>query len=183
MERDINDLIEKYRNLKESSFYPFEIKESDSELIKERKELVRKDFESIKQEIKDFPDAQILASEFKINVLKAIEILLDFVQKSGNGSPLDRNQGLVIENFIFGKVAGVINDSLKNSCGVSYPDFYYQPGGDFDETELRDLLLDFQNSLQKEFSSYFELENCVEEYLDRIKELWNNEDKKVLGVS
>lgn len=183
MEIDIDDIIVKYRILKESSFYPFEKTESDSDLIKKRKDSTRSELESLEQEINGFSNPKQLVLKFKNNLLKAVEILLGFVQKSNTGSPLDRNQGLVIENFIYGKVAGIINDSLKNGDGVSFPDFYYQPGGDFDQTELRNLLLEFQSDLQKEFLSYFELENCVEEYLDKIKELWNKEDVKVLGVS
>ena len=179
METKINDVISKYRNLKESSFFPFEIKDNDTDSIRQRKEAVRGDFERYQKEIQDYSNSKDLAERFKNNILKAIEILLDFVKKSETGSPLDRNQGLVIENFVFGKVAGVINDSLKNGFGVSYPDFYYQHGGDFDETALRSLLLDFQRDLNNEFSSYFELEVCVEEYLQKIKKLWINEDEKI----
>lgn len=179
MEMDIYDLIARYRNLKESSFYPFDIKGTDSETVKRRKDETRYELQSLKQEIEDYPNPQILASGLRENVLKTIEMLLEFVQKSDTGAPLDRNQGLVIENFVFGKVAGAISDSLKNGYRVSYPQFYYQPGGDFDEKELRDLLLEFQERLKVQFSTYFELEAFVEEYLGKIRDLWEKEDQKV----
>jgi hypothetical protein len=182
MEREIYDLIARYRNLKESSFYPFEVKDADSELVRERKVDTRNELQSLKQEIADYPNHQILASRSRENVIKAVEILLGFVQKSNTGAPLARNQGLVIENFVFGKVAGVISDSLKNGYGVSYPQFYYQPDGDFDETELRNLLLEFQDRLKGQFSTYFELESCVEEYLGKLRDLWEKEDQKVSEV-
>jgi hypothetical protein len=178
MERDIDISIAKYRNLKESSFYPFEIKASDTELVKERKKSVRRDIQSYRKEIQNFPEPQVLVNRFKENVNRAIEKLLEFVQRSNTGAPLDRNQGLIIENFIFGKVAGVINDSLKNGEGVTFPDFYYQPGGNFVETELRELLLDFKKELKKPFLNYFELEICVDSFLERIKDLWEKETKK-----
>jgi hypothetical protein len=182
MEREIYDLIGKYRNLKESSFYPFDIKETDSETVRKRKDDTRKELQSLKQGIENYPDPQVLASRLRENVLKTIEILLEYVQKSNTGAPLDRNQGLVIENFVFGKVAGAIRDSLKYGYFVSHPQFYYQPGGDFDETELRDLLLEFQDRLKGQFSTYFELESCVEEYLAKVRALWVKEDQKVSQV-
>jgi hypothetical protein len=182
MERDIYDLIARYRSLKESSFYPFDIKDTDSNQVKRRKDETREELQSLKEEINNNPNPQILASRLRGNVLNAIGILLGFVQKSNTGAPLDRNQGLGIENFVFGKVAGVISDSLKNGYGVSYPQFYYQPGGDFDEKGLRDLLLEFQVRLEGQFSTYFELEACVEEYLGKIRDLWEKEDQKVYHV-
>lgn len=178
MKKEIDDIVEKYRELKESSFYPFGIKATDSDPIRKKKEDTRQELEKLVREIEDYQDPQTLTSRFRNNVLKAVEILLEITQKSNTGSPLDRNQGLVIENFVFGKVAGVINDSLKNGFGVYYPDFYYQPGGNFDETNLRKLLLDFQDRLNEQFHNYFQLESCVEEYLEKIKDLWNKENGK-----
>lgn len=182
MERDIYNLIAKYRNLRESSFYPFEIKETDSDLIRKRKDETRNELQSLKKEIENYPEPEKLVSRLRENVLKASEILLEFVQKSKTGAPLARNQGLEVENFVFGKVAGVISDSLKNGFGFSYPQFYYQPGGDFDEKELRNLLLEFQDRLQFQFSTYFDLEYCVEEYLRKVRDLWEKEGKKVFQV-
>ena len=183
MEKAIDDIVEKYRKLKESSFYPFEIKDSDSGPIRKKKEYTRQKFESIRQEIEAYTAPQTLESRFRKNVLKAVEVLLEITQKSNTGSPLDRNQGLVIENFVFGKFAGVISDSLKNGFGIYYPNFYYQPGGNFDETDLRNLLLEFQDRLNKQFHNYFQLEACVEEYIEKIRDLWNKEDEKLANGS
>jgi hypothetical protein len=179
MERDIIDLIEKYRDLKGSSFYPFESRVNDTDLVKERKESVRRDFQRLKEEIENFPEPQVLVDRFRVNVGKAVEKLLDHVGKSRTGAPLDRNQGMVIENFVFGKVSGIIRDSLKYGRFISYPQFYYQPGGDFDETELRELLLDLREELKGEFLTYFDLENCVDGYLEKIRGLWERENEAI----
>ena len=80
-------MIWKYRNLKESSFYPFEIKDTDSETVRKRKDDTRKELQSLRQEIENYPDPQVLASRLRENVLKTIEILLEYVQKSNTGAP------------------------------------------------------------------------------------------------
>lgn len=183
MKKEINEIVEKYREIKESSFYPFELIKSDSDAIKVKKETIRKEFEILEKKIQDFKNPKELADIYKNDVLKAVEVLLEYVQKSKLGSPLDRNQGLIIDNFIFGKVVGVIRHSLKHG-GVSYSDFYYRPGGDFDETELRKLLIDLRNQLMKQdFESYFQLEKFVEGYFDKVKSLWNKENMKVAEAS
>jgi len=181
MGENIYDLIREYRELKENSFYPYEVMSSDSEFLSEEKGRKREMIEELRERINGFPKKDFV-DQFKGNVVQALSILLRFIKKNKAGFPLDRNQGLVIENYIFGKIAGVIKNSLKNGNGVSYGEFYYIVDGDFDESEIRELLEDFRATLQhNEFRDFFELEDCVDAYLIRIREMWLLENKARLN--
>lgn len=183
MSDNIYDLIGKYRELKESSFYPFEKMDSDSEFFEVEKRRKRDAIEDLKNRITDYPN-KYFVDQFRQNVINALDILLSFTKKNKAGFPLDRNQGLVIENYIFGKMAGVIKNSLKNGHGVSYGQFYYTVNGDFDETELRKLLEEFRDTLQNQkFKDFFELEDCVESHLNKLREMWLFENKLKLKQS
>jgi len=77
----------------------------------------------------------------------------------------------------FGKIAGVIRNSLKNVNGVTYGEFYYTVDGDFDEFEIRKLLEDFRSKLQHmEIKDFFELEECVDSFLIQIRDMWTAEN-------
>ena len=70
MERDLNRIIMRYRNLKENSTYPYEIKEKDSHNAKNRKKAIKEEFENFKTnlskskfnsyfELEDFVDGYV----------------------------------------------------------------------------------------------------------------------------
>lgn len=179
METDIYSIIREYRGLKGSSYYPFKEGQMDSDYVKEEKRKNRKRISETKDFIASASDANSVRKQ-KENVINALNILLRFVKNSNAGYHLDRNQGLGIENYVFGKVIGVISSSLT-MIGVSYPDFYYTDNGDFEEGELRELLESFRSDLQmQEFSDFFELEEIVDEYLNKLRIMWVAENQKKL---
>ncbi len=179
METDIYNIINEYRGLKGSSFYPFSEGLMDSEHVKEEKRKYRRRIAETKDFISSASDANSVRKQ-KENVINALNILLRFVKRSSAGYHLDRNQGLGIENYVFGKVIGVISSSLT-MIGVSYPDFYYTDNGDFEEGELREMLESFRSELQnKEFNDFFELEEFVDEYLKKLRLMWMSENQKKL---
>lgn len=176
METDIYSIIREYRGLKGSSYYPFNEGQMDSDYVKKEKLKYRKRIAETKDFITSASDVNSVRKQ-KENVINALNILLRFVKKSSAGYPLDRNQGLGIENYVFGKVIGVISSSLT-MIGVSYPDFYYTDNGDFEEGELRELLEIFRSDLQTtEFNDFFELEEFVDEYLKKLRLMWVSENQ------
>lgn len=174
------EIISEYRNLKESSFFPFRSDPNDSKSVGLKKDEIRARFKELERELEVLSKEKSIVENYKNNVLSAIKILLNLINRSKIGSPLDRNQGLNIDNFIYGKVVGVIKDSIKDGSQVSYPDFYHRPGGDFDETKLRKILIELENELGSEFKSYFELEDCVDKYLNKINMLWKLENEELI---
>ncbi len=180
MERNLNRTIMKYRNLKESSSYPYEIHEQDSLNTRNRKKAAIKEFENLKQEIIGHSNSKELPNKYKRQVQEAIEILLDYAQKSKTGLPLDRNQGIGIENFVYGKFMRVILDAIKLNFTVNSPTFYYSADSDFDEKEIREILEKFKTNLSKsKFNTFFELEDFVDDYVAKIRELWKNENSRI----
>lgn len=180
-ETDIYKKVREYRRLKGSSFYPFDEKEKDSDHIKAEKQKKRKRIEEIKDDISACTD-KVFVGKQKKNVTNAINVLLRFVKKNNAGYSLDRNQGTSTENFVFGKVIGVISSALTMT-GVYYPDFYYTVDGDFEELELRELLEGFRTDLQnQEFTDFFGLEECVDDYLKKIRLMWSVENKRKMEV-
>jgi hypothetical protein len=177
---NIKKTVTDYRELKRSLFYPFEINESDSDFFIEQKEKSKSKFISVKNKLKKTPNKADLISHFRDNLEDSIDYILGYLRKSRAGYSLDRNQGLNIENFIFGKIINAIQDAI--SIGVSYPQFYYSPDSDFDENNLRKLLEEFKSGLrQREFNDYFELEDFTDKYIEQIKSMWKEENKKLIS--
>lgn len=75
------------------------------------------------------------------------------------------------------------DSSLKFPDGVYLPDFYFNTKSDFNEAPLRTLLLGLKEDLHKSFDSYFQLESCVEGYLSKIRELWKEENEKMISAT
>ena len=179
METDFYSITSEYRGLKGNSNFPFCEGQMDSEFVKEEKRKYRKRIAESKEFIASCSDPNFVGMQ-KENVNNAINILLRYIKKSSTGYPLDRNQGTGTENYVFGKVIGVISSSLT-MIGVSYPDFYYTDNGDFEEGELREMLENFRSELQnKEFNDFFELEEIVDEYLNKLRIMWVAENQKKL---
>lgn len=179
METDIYKKIREYRGLKRSSFDPFIEREMDSDSVKVEKQKRRKRIEEIKDDISVFTDANFVRKQ-KENVINVINGLLRSIKKNNAGYNLDRNQGMTTENFVFGKVIGVISSALEMG-GQYYPEFYYNVDGDFEALELRQLLQDFLINLQSyDFNDFFKLEEFVEIYLKNIRSMWLAENQKSL---
>jgi hypothetical protein len=181
MEDLVYKVIIEYRTLKDSSRYMAN-EHWNIKLKGEGLTLFEK-VNALQEEINRCNGQKELAERFRINCKSAVDELLRVVKKSRTGSSLDRNQGLTIENFVFGKVAGVLRYALKFPDGVYLPDFYFNTKSDFNEDPLRNLLLSLKGDLQKSFDSYLQLESCVEGYLSKIRELWKAENKNMISTT
>lgn len=174
--KDLYDAISQYRDLKEDVLYPFEKSKEEFDFLKHLPKK-QNELNRLTRYIKaNTTDSDILA--YKKNIIRAIIFLKKAAQKNKLGYPLDPNQGLIIKNYIFGKMAGVLRGALSYPHGFSYSQFYYRIDGEFDANPIIDLLAEMEVELnEKQFVDYFELEKFVEEYVNRFHELWDKAGK------
>lgn len=177
MEQDVFHKIAQYRDLKESSTFPYVVKEGDSNDIIFKKDEDRAHLENLKSIIISELD-QKGTDKVRKNLVHALNNLLSVVDRSKTGFPLDRKQGMGIENYVYGKVYGVIRSAMKNGYWYYRPEFYQRVESDFDVSALHQLLFSFKKELKvTNFKDFFELEACVDTYLSRIKQLWEKENE------
>ncbi|WP_162419135.1 hypothetical protein [Cyclobacterium roseum] len=180
MEKDVFRKIAQYRDLKESSAFTHVVSEGDTNEIILKKDENRTQLENLKSAIMSELDKKGI-DKVRKNLVHALNKLLGVFDRSNTGFPLDRKQGMGIENYIYGKVYGVIRSAMKNGYSYYFPEFYQRVESDFDLLALHQLLLSFKNELETtNFKDFFELEACVETYLSRIKQLWEKENEAMV---
>ncbi len=166
--------IEKYRDLKEDPFYPFDQEKEDlfdnNEFITNKILSSRDKLNILLNDINKISPEAVL--HIKRGVLHAIESLLKIILPSVNGYRLSKNQGLIIENAIYPKLSRVIGLALKTGF-VVHSDFVYSKSDDsFDEAIVQEVLERHMNLLNdKEFESFLELENDTESLIDEVRGL------------
>jgi len=178
MPRDNYDIIREYRTLRTDIFYPFDQKKVDDFPIKKEEILEkRKRLAELKDELDNITIRNL--KQCKKNLLLSIERALELTSNNKLGYPLSRNQGLIIPNYIYGKVLGIMESAMNSVSGFGYPQFYFEKNGDFDSTNLLNLLNEFHDELEKkDFVSFLDLEAFYEAYADRIRELWSKENEE-----
>ena len=174
---DFFDAIMEYRNLKEDVLFPFQNLDESYYAVDDQIDNKRRRFEELQEIIGNAQDD--VADHFRNQLTRAIEIIIPKIEREQNmGFPLSRNQGLIIDNYIYGKVIGVLRSGTKNGYGISYPDFYYERQGDFDSGRLLTKLLDYRQRLGRaRFESYFEFEEMAENLIDEIRQLWEEDNQ------
>ena len=181
MEKSVNDILDTirdYRRVRGDVFYPFD----DNKIIEfpsHRENILkkRKHLSEIKELIAGFSSETI--QDCKENLMDCIDKVLELISGSKLGYPLSRNQGLVIPNFVYGKVIGILKDAMESGYSYSWSPFYFEPQGDFNSEQLIITLKDFRNELDlNNYSSYFELEEVFERHKEKLLELWREEDEK-----
>jgi len=177
MEKSSYDIIREYRMLREDIFYPFDDrKENEFDFQKENISKKRKRWLEIKEQVQAIPPEKI--QECKTNLLRSIDKILELISGHKLGYPLSRNQGLVVPNFVYGKVIGVLKNAINSVNGYGWSPFYFEQDGDFDSRDLIQLLREFKSRLNEfDFSTFFDLEDLFEEYIEKLLELWREEDK------
>lgn len=178
MATDIYDLIREYRSLKTDVLFPF-----DAQKIKDfpsKEQEIRnngKRIQELRENLDDITIKQL--QQCKRNLILSVEKALELTSNNKLGYPLARNQGLIIPNYVYGKVLGIVESAMNTAQGFSYPEFYFQRNGDFDSTSLRELLVDFRTKLDDaKLSSFFELEDLFEEFEARMMNLWKKENEE-----
>lgn len=178
MARNNYDIIREYRSLRTDIFYPFDQNKVEDfpiekeEILKKRKRLTELKKELSKISIKNL-------KQCKKNLLLSIERALELTSNSKLGYPLSRNQGLVIPNYVYGKVLGIIESAINSVSGFGYPQFYFEKNGDFDSSNLLNLLKEFHDELEKtDFTSFLDLESFYEIYAEKIRGLWTKENEE-----
>jgi hypothetical protein len=115
----------------------------------------------------------------KKNVIMAIDKLLEIISANVSGYPLARDQGLIIENYVYGKLLGVLMGAVKSPLGYGYPNFYYERGGTFNADRIIILLQQYKKELQEfKYASYREFAEHYEKYKNEVLKMWEEENKK-----
>ena len=100
----------------------------------------------------------------KVETLRALLFRLREIALNENkfGYPLSRNQGLIINSYIYIKIAKDIADILNLENGFGISDYYLEKEGDFDNTLLHKAIDDFIQELNtKKINNYLELESVI----------------------
>lgn len=114
----------------------------------------------------------------KRNLILSIDKALELTSNNKLGYPLARNQGLIIPNYVFGKVLGIIESAINTGQVYSYPQFYFQIGGDFDPTAMRQTLQNFKQQLEAtDFPNFLALEQAYQLFETEMKTLWATENQ------
>lgn len=177
MTNDSYDIIREYWTLMDDLLYPFDDgkvndfpNERDS-ILEKRKRLA-----SIPNKLRTLTVGDL--DKCKRILLRAIDKVLEIIEASKLGYPLARNQGLIIENYVYGKLFSVLEGAVKSPLGLGYPNFYYEQGGDFDAQPLVVLLLSFKAELEaREFFNYPAFADFFRELKKEILQMWEEENR------
>lgn len=124
-------------------------------------------------------------TKLKRDSLNAVYIkIIELLKFNKLGMPISRNQGLVIENFIFGKVIWDIRTAFTGDYGgYSVPSYYHEDGGDFDHKELRSLVIFQKDQLKSlQIKNYLNLKEFVDKAIDEIRIIWREENEKKFKI-
>ena len=126
MENSSYDIIREYRKLREDVFYPFD-EEKAEEYNFQKEDILKKGrrLSDIEKQVKDIPHEEI--QKCKTTLLKSIDKVLELISGSKLGYPLSRNQGLIIPNFVYGKVIGVLKTAIDSGNSYGWSPFYFEP--------------------------------------------------------
>ena len=170
-------IIQKFRVLKNDPLYPFDSKKEEiftsKKLDIKRSKIELENIESSLNKI-----GTRIINEYKLNVIESIEKTIELTSINNFGISLSRNQGLIIPNYIFGKVIGTINSALDCVTSYSYSPYYLDDKSDFNSSELINLLNDFKTKLDNtEYKNFIDLDSECEKYIKKIEELWKIENE------
>jgi len=170
------DIIRQYRWLKENAFYPFE--------NSEKYEFKKNEILEMKEKLKILVGKlnKVTQEEIEVcqkNLFMSTEKVLELISIQNLNYPLSRNQGLVIDNYVYGKILGVLSSAMNSCTGFGYPQFYFEKDGDFDSKAIKALLKELSDSLKKEkFINYLQFEEFFESFRERILEMWKHENER-----
>jgi hypothetical protein len=172
------DIIRGFWELKDDPLYPF-----GEDAIRDyplQHDLIRGKQQEFIEAIARLDNLTIAdLKQCKRNLLRAVDMAIEIVSANKLGYPLARNQGLIIENYVYGKLLSIIEGAVHSPLGVGYPNFYYERGGDFDGQPLLQILQSFKRELQnREFPNYPSFVEFFEQFKDQIQELWRRENRQ-----
>lgn len=184
MSKELN-LIEKYQKIeKEIENLSLEVKYAKNELAKksfeDRMSSLVIDQLKIEKKLAKSDDRSITQTILG-NLKQELGMIIDHLNSNSSGHPISRNQGLGIDNFIFGKIIWDIGGAF-NASGVPVPNYYFEMDGDFDHTPIKSLLIRKLKELQKmdlEGLNYLKLKKWVSDLKEQIQEFWIEENTKI----
>jgi hypothetical protein len=181
MKDESYDAIRAYWELKEDVFFPFSNKQvadfpHEEASIKAKAEKFTIAFNKLKEVSKEDIDQCVN------NVNQAIRKILEIISASKLGYPLARDQGLIIENYVYGKILSVIMGAVKSPLGYGYPNFYYERDGDFNAKPLMELLKRFQDEINAaDFATYLDFAKVYEKLKEDILTMWRDDNRRKYG--
>ncbi len=163
------DRVTEYWSLKRDVFFPFtdaKVKEypaEESTILEKRAK-----YENLVSSLNSLTPNDIYQCEK--NLLLAIDEILRIISASTLGHPLDRNQGLVIENYVYSKLWDVIYSAVKTPTGYGVQEFYYRQNGTFNATPVIDFFNRFKSEVENiKFKTYQIFIDLVDRYKDEMR--------------
>jgi hypothetical protein len=168
------EIIKEYRKLKQDPFTtinPDSYPSRKDDIIQRHKR-----FAELKEKLNNVREKTVL--ECKNNLLKSIDKVFEIISANKLGYPLSRNQGLSIENFVYGKILGILSSAMDIPYLIGWSDFYFEESSDFDSTNIKKVLEELKGELNStNYTNYLTFENTFEKYKEKILELWKEENR------
>lgn len=117
----------------------------------------------------------------RANLIDELREIIDHLKISDAGHRISRNQGLIIDNFIFGKIIWDISRTFESEVSYPIPNYYFEIGGDFDHKPLKDFLVRKLKELESKDAnslSYVDLKDWVESLKEQIRSFWQMENSR-----
>jgi hypothetical protein len=181
MTNEVYDAIYNYWSLKEDILYPFETKQVEEYPYEKEATLAKRDaFEKAKAGLNAVSEADL--AQCCRNLILAIDEALRIISASKLGYPLARNQGLIIENYVYGKLLTIIHGAVKSPLGYGSSNFYYEKNGNFDPNQVISLLRDLKEQVSNfKSKNYLDFAKLYEDFRKKILDLWKAENLRMYG--
>lgn len=184
MAKELN-LIEKHKEIeKEIEDLSLELKYAKDQnqgiLIEERIKVLLNEKAKIEKKLNESEDKSTTQAMLE-NLRQELEEIIEHLKQNRGGHPISRNQGLGIDNFIFGKIIWDISGAF-NANGIPVPNYYFEIDGDFDHLPIKNFLSKKLKELQKvklNELNYLKLKDWVSNLKDQIRAFWEEENTKI----
>lgn len=150
------------------NFYPDSYTEKEEEIFIPGQETVQR----IKNKLTDLELKPVTNTKIEILIYQ-LEAIMNALKENPYGLKISRSQGLIFETAIYGIIINDINWAFQSQYNTwTNPYNCYEGDSNFDHSELKQLLIEFRQSLiSQRPDNYIELEARVTKYIDAISEL------------
>jgi hypothetical protein len=146
---------------------------NDKTIFQSKLDELNSEIEMLKSQLKQVRDTSH-SQNLKKAMIEQLGIYISELKNAKSGLRVIRNQGLILENYLFQSIANNIRRLLTSDyLGIYVPDllYSYQVDGSIDTKELIDFL-EVEVKILRELNSadYLDLRNYFDEFRNRVEE-------------
>ncbi|TKB96176.1 hypothetical protein [Pedobacter cryotolerans] len=176
---EFNRLIKKIQQVKSLRDYCVNNNKEPIEHEKQLQEL-NQQLEIVSQSLSNFNPSPTTLRRYT-NLARQLGILIEKLKFGRYGEKIDRNDGLILENYVYNTILQDIDGVFTNEfIGCSVPYYKYSIESDFDHEPIKALLTELKQEVvsnPRPPINYVELHYIHEQIDERILEVARNEYK------